>query len=365
MSGIEAYTDNNKLYKLRLGETLSLYANIELAKKRLTYLRWKAVEALDKHLFEFETSVKKTDNIIHWANNASEVVEIIEKKTSVSEKISFIESPLIKEITAGSKIKPQEHADQIVDVVVVSSKFIIANTGNIFIALDSELAYKQLTGCKKLIVIAGIDQVIASQSELGLSKMLYATFERGELQYPFEILTRPGKIKGTGCEVSIIVTDNGRSNVLAHPMHRSLFYLLNFNLPPVCAIDRISRGNESQIDSLKYFTYPYISEADKFNKHFYLNNGLKTLDSYLPYDIDMLAQVSEARKAAFEQQKKGMLEKVFAQNKTVLSLNKEKYSNFSKFKPFIESYMLGKDFNLSSPGGQTFVQKWFSDKRKI
>ena len=50
----------HQLYISQLHATLAKIKDIELAKKRLTYLRWKVAENLDKLLFEFETNVKKT-----------------------------------------------------------------------------------------------------------------------------------------------------------------------------------------------------------------------------------------------------------------------------------------------------------------
>ena len=58
MMGFHNY---NKEYLLRLNESLSKINDINLIKKRLTYIRWKVAENLDKLLFEFETNVKKTD----------------------------------------------------------------------------------------------------------------------------------------------------------------------------------------------------------------------------------------------------------------------------------------------------------------
>jgi len=70
----------NKAYTERLSVSLSKVTDMELAKKRLTYSRWKVAENLDKLLFEFETNVKKNDASIHWCPDVKTSIDQLNKQ---------------------------------------------------------------------------------------------------------------------------------------------------------------------------------------------------------------------------------------------------------------------------------------------
>jgi L-lactate utilization protein LutB len=59
------FTEKHTDYLHKLNESLAHFKDLSLAKKRLSFWRWKASENLDKLLFEFDTNVKKNG----WKNN--------------------------------------------------------------------------------------------------------------------------------------------------------------------------------------------------------------------------------------------------------------------------------------------------------
>jgi L-lactate dehydrogenase complex protein LldF len=78
------------------------FQNLELAKERAAYIRWKVIESLDKYLIEFESNVLRKGGKVIWANDAetalAEITQVIKKrgtgqvvksKSSISEEIGL------------------------------------------------------------------------------------------------------------------------------------------------------------------------------------------------------------------------------------------------------------------------------------
>jgi len=77
---------NISKYDTAVAEGKKLYANLDLARERAGYLKYKVVNDLDKYLIEFEDNFLKNGGKIIWARNAEEAVleitKIIERKNS-------------------------------------------------------------------------------------------------------------------------------------------------------------------------------------------------------------------------------------------------------------------------------------------
>jgi L-lactate dehydrogenase complex protein LldF len=75
-----------KQYENALVQGKKQYANIELAKERAAYIRWKVIENLDKYLIEFESSVLRKGGKVIWANDAAtalaEIDQLLTKRKS-------------------------------------------------------------------------------------------------------------------------------------------------------------------------------------------------------------------------------------------------------------------------------------------
>ncbi len=78
------------------------YANLELAKERAAYIRWKVIDNLDKYLIEFESSVIRKGGKVIWASDAQtalheidqillkrNVTEVVKSKTTMAEEIGL------------------------------------------------------------------------------------------------------------------------------------------------------------------------------------------------------------------------------------------------------------------------------------
>jgi len=79
---------------------ITLFADFELARQRLAYLRYEAVEHLETHLLTFEENFTRQGGKIIWAENAQEACEAIVHiiKTHDAKKILKAKSATIAEI---------------------------------------------------------------------------------------------------------------------------------------------------------------------------------------------------------------------------------------------------------------------------
>lgn len=81
-------------------EALEQFSNIELARKRASYTRWRGIEAMDKYLVDFEASFMRNGGRVIWAYDAETALQEIEQllEKSGSEQIHLAKSKHIAEI---------------------------------------------------------------------------------------------------------------------------------------------------------------------------------------------------------------------------------------------------------------------------
>jgi len=339
MDFIQANTD----YITRLNESLSKVNDKTLAKKRLTYSRWKVAENLDKLLFEFETNVKKNDANVFWCPDVKTSIEQLNKQLKNFSKVSFVNHNAVNYLVNTADIKvPDNIADP--DAVVIGAKFIIANTGNYYASFNDIDDYEKVLKAKKIIVIAGIDSVLSLQSELYTAKQLYAIYETGNLHYTAEILGRPGRIRGLNSEASLLLVDLNKSKLLDIPNHRPLFSLLNFDLPPVCPMQQFDYqpDNRAKLDTLQYLFYAFSNGLKEFQSHINGNYGLQLLNQYLPYDINLYKQILDARALLHaDEKKKPAILNIFNKDLSSLVMQPKKFIEPERFQKYAEQNFFG------------------------
>jgi hypothetical protein len=337
------FLTQHQAYISRLKESMSMISELDLARKRLTYIRWKVAENLDKLLFEFETNVKKTDTGFLWCPDIKVSLESLNKHLKNFDRVRFLDHTAVRQLVNEADIKVPAMDDK-PDLVVAGAKFIMANTGNFYCVLNDLEEYKAVLNAKKLVIVAGIDSMLASQAELPLAKQLYATFETGKLAYPVEFVGRPGRGRGLNSEIVLLLTDNNKSKLLELPAQRPLFSLLNFDLPPVCPMQQLDHepGNWKRLDTLSYVLYAFMHGINEFPKNINGNYGLNLLSQYLPYDIDLYDQILDARSLFHIDDKKSRLASLFDSDKSAIILNPKKFRDVEKFKKFAEHNFFGK-----------------------
>ncbi|MCC6817698.1 MAG: hypothetical protein IT245_02245 [Bacteroidia bacterium] len=337
------FKEENEAYRARLNESLSKVNDLSVAKKRLTYSRWKVSENLDKLLFEFETNVKKNDAQVNWCPDVKSGLEQLNKQLKNFNRVEFFQHNSVKHFVNALDIKiPETSKDP--EALVIGAKFIMANTGNFFVALESEEQYEKILKARKVVVIAGIDSVISQQTELYTARQMYSIFETGNLHYPVEFMARPGRVRGMNLEISILLVDINKSRLLDLPYHRPLFSLLNFDLPPVCPMEQFnySESDWKYQDTLTIFLSAFMngvkSNSDKING----NYGLRILNDFIPYDLDMYDQVMESRALLHSDDKKTGLLSFLDQDKSAIAMNPKKFKDAEKFKKYSEHNFFGR-----------------------
>ncbi len=338
-----SFEDDHINYQKRLKESLSRISELDLAKKRLTYTRWKVSENLDKLLFEFETNVKKNDAGILWCPDQNSALDSLNKHLKNFSKINFFRHNSVRHFINELDLKlPVLSEDP--EVVVIGAKFIMANTGNFYTPFKSFEEYEMCIKAKKIIVIAGIDSVLALQSELYMAKQLYAIFETGSLHYAAEMLARPGRTRGLNAEIVLLLTDLNKNKLLDIPVHRPLFSLLNFDLPPVCPMQQLNYDPEDRTrpDTLSYILHAFMHGLTEFRSHIEGNYGLKPLNGYLPYDLDLYDQILDARSLLHLDERTNVFSKILDADKSSVALQQKKFADPEKFHKYAERNFFGK-----------------------
>ena len=67
--------ESTNAFKTQFGQAKEQYANLELAKERAAYYKWKVLESLDKYLIEFESNVIRRGGKVVWAIDAASAVQ--------------------------------------------------------------------------------------------------------------------------------------------------------------------------------------------------------------------------------------------------------------------------------------------------
>ena len=115
------------------------------------------------------------------------------------------------------------------EVGVTGANFIIADIGGVAITENEGNARLSCAFPKTHIVIAGIEKVIPSITDLGLFWPLLATYGTGQKVTVYNtIITGPKQSKETDGpeDMYVILLDNGRTNILANAKQRESLYCI-------------------------------------------------------------------------------------------------------------------------------------------
>src|ERR1700760_3119467 len=115
------------------------------------------------------------------------------------------------------------------EIGVTGANFIISDVGGIAVTENEGNARLSAAFPKTHIVIAGIEKVIPTLTDLSLFWPLLATYGTGQRITTYNtIITgprQPGEIDGPE-EMILILLDNGRTNILANPKSRESLYCI-------------------------------------------------------------------------------------------------------------------------------------------
>jgi L-lactate dehydrogenase complex protein LldF len=112
-------------YEKSFVEGLKQYSNLELARERSAYIKWKVSENLDKYLIEFEASVMRRGGKVIWAhdietaqNEIEQILQRVNAKSIVKSKSSVCEEIGLNKLLRkkGFEIYETDLGEYIVDV---------------------------------------------------------------------------------------------------------------------------------------------------------------------------------------------------------------------------------------------------------
>lgn len=102
--------DNISRYNRAVQQSVSQFSNLELARRRAGYIRYKAINGLEKYLIEFEANFERNGGKVIWAQDSAEAVkEILNilRKNKVN-LISKTRSLICDEINLVEKLKEED-----------------------------------------------------------------------------------------------------------------------------------------------------------------------------------------------------------------------------------------------------------------
>lgn len=115
------------------------------------------------------------------------------------------------------------------EVGVTGANFIISETGSVAVTENEGNARLSCAFPKVHIVVAGIEKVIPSLTDLGLFWPLLSTYGTGQQLTVYNSIIsgprQPGETNGPE-QMYVILLDNGRTNILAQPAQRESLYCI-------------------------------------------------------------------------------------------------------------------------------------------
>src|SRR5882757_3139992 len=270
------------------------FGELNLARERAKNIKWKAIEALDKQLEEFEALFTQRGGKVIWAEDAESALAeiltickdkscrtIVKSKSMVTEEIKlndFLEEHGIESVETdlGEYIqqldgeppyhivtpamhkskedvaklfyeklhtKPNLTPEQLTlvareklrekyvqaEIGITGANFIISYFGGTAVTENEGNARLSCAFPKTHIVIAGIEKVIPSLTDLGLLWPLLATYGTGQRVTVYNTIVMGPKQSGETDgpeEMIVILLDNGRTNILANEKMRESLYCI-------------------------------------------------------------------------------------------------------------------------------------------
>lgn len=273
-------------YRHAFESSVAQFSNLDLARSRAAFARWKSIEYLDKYLIQFEATFIKTGGKIIWAQDAaeacSEIISIIEKsgarsvvksKSLTTDEIelgqalknsgkSWTETDLGEYILqlAGEEpshmvmpalhkdaaevaqlfgtddgrdpAKLSAHAAAIIrqqykkpDIGITGANFILADIGAVAVTENEGNVMLAASRPSIHIVIAGIDKVIPSVNDLQVLWPLLSTYGTGQKLTAYNSIIRGPRRNGESDgpeQMYVVLIDNGRTGVIAEEVQRNV-----------------------------------------------------------------------------------------------------------------------------------------------
>lgn len=267
-----------EFYEGNIRKVGSYFSRFQTVKDRISFYKTKVMSDLPNYLIDFESNIAASGAKVIYAEDAGHALAEIHKLLLPGSGLFISKSDVLQEIGLKSYLKKEdirffqsdmhkfpypllpECSDKILSrlvetytledwkptkeqvmtfykkhlidklfsssVVVSGADFLIADIGGAVMVDDSGLDMLYASFCKRHIIVAGIDQLIPSLSDLDYFTSLFSSYSLGSLRAWNEMLiTGPkasSELDGPE-ELIIILLDNGRTSILAHEFQRCVF----------------------------------------------------------------------------------------------------------------------------------------------
>jgi len=364
----------------------SWFSNYELAKNRAAFIRWKAIENLDKHLIQFEANCIKAGIKVLWAlDDTQALVEIscIVTKNNIK-SITHDDGPLTAELNVQQHLEKnpeisvravKDNSSSVKsyirdnssnslslnltgssnsDASIMQAAFIAADTGAIII---NDLNAKETTihvNHKTTIILAGIDSILPSLNDADLILSLQAGYAsaNGNNSVLKIITAAKREIENNGNEIYILLVDNGRSNLLETEQQRQSLYCIQCGacqaLCPVVASIGSTGADDVHSGPLAFASLPQWKGKKDFSYLSYSSPLCGKCNEVCPVKIDfrkaMLATRHDAVKNKFNSQQEKLF--YFFWKKTMLKREFINWNTINSHRKAVEAIFLNSKSGL-------------------
>ncbi len=280
--------------------------NIDLLWKWRRWMRWKSVAQLDSLITGFEAAFIKNKGFVHWAEDVNEAIHLIisnarketpatiykgwgfelseieledyllgqglpyhnihpaEKNLSTEElketrhhrfpQVKFEEgNPKLINYEENNNISAKNIASN--STLIISGSVLISNTGTVIVPDEEGYLQPYISRSKNIIIVAGIEKLIMNMSDWHREKTMWSVANYGHSTLSKQIMISGGGLlsdQQTQQKVSIILLDNGRTNLLADTTFRELMYdyeAVNSNLDMALRNTLINTGKSKNYEN--------------------------------------------------------------------------------------------------------------------
>lgn len=338
LTGIKKNVPQKIPYRQKFSNALLQFTDLETARNRAAHQRWKTIENLDKYLIAFEANVIKTGGRVLWAVDAAqaqqEILTVAQNNTT--KKIDAGSPVICNEIdlhnflsSAGFELLNRKNKNSRIElshevISILQASFLIADSGSAVIIPANAEEKNVCAGTQ--IIIATIDSILPTVSDLDLFLPLLSTYKNGD---PFpagvQIVSSVKKEADAAVDFYILLIDNGRSHVMAQEIQRQAMHCIQCGAcENVCPVAQ----NNSQKKS--HFSFPAAAVALPWYNDFKENISVSQSSTLCgqctdvcPVNIDFKKGILANRKTAVESKTISSREKwfYFLWKKTMLSRN--------------------------------------------
>jgi L-lactate dehydrogenase complex protein LldF len=193
------------------------------------------------------------------------------------------------------------------DVLITGANFVIADSGMVAITENEGNTRMGMAFAKTHIVLAGIDKLIPSLTDLDIFFPLLATFGTGQKLTSYNSITGPRQaIDMDGpSEFIVVLVDNGRSNVLAQPDQRQALSCIKCGAcSNVCPVFKTIGGHAygvSNAGPVGAVVVPHMQGMDAFKHLSYASPLCGRCTDICPVNIDLHNHLTRNRRDSVNQ----------------------------------------------------------------